>query len=590
MSAGINPLVDFLATYGPGSSSSNMFDEFVRTASKDTGCQPLEIDQPLIGDIVDRLRSGEPRSFILTGTAGDGKTYTARKVFEDLTGDKKFWGNNDKIKHLRIGCRNVKFIKDLSELNEEDKNRIFPEVVNALRGIVGADLFVICVNDGHLLKFFRDRNDFEDGRELHNDIREMLRQESSEDIRGNFRLINMSRQTHDTIVDQVLDQIVEHPSWDGCQGCAALQDHTGCPIRINREIMRDRATAALRTRIKAMVRIAAANGRHLSIRQVILLSVNILLGDQKPGGSGLLTCNKARKRMKEEDGYRLTNPFSNTFGTNLPVRQRAQYGVFSVLEDFGVGRETNNYFDEQLLSERSGIPDHPVYGSGIFADVRRHYTRDPVVNAAEMRDALAEQRRLVFLLSNGGEGWPRRKDPWNLSVYKHGGSYNQSLDALLKEEDLAPRVVESVVRGLNRVMTGLMTSTGSDLWITRPSGIFRGQEIPLLVETIPATPKKIGFGLKFYQRFRTILSMRVEFNYREENTHIAQLDMSPILFEFLIRVANGALPASFGGECLQDIKKFQLQAGRKLEEFGSDLREIEPLSATGELVSTEIRF
>ena len=41
-----NPLVGFLAAYGPSASSSNLFDEFVVKASADTGCAALEIAQP----------------------------------------------------------------------------------------------------------------------------------------------------------------------------------------------------------------------------------------------------------------------------------------------------------------------------------------------------------------------------------------------------------------------------------------------------------------------------------------------------------------------------------------------------------------
>ena len=44
-----NPLVDFLASYGPQASSNNLYDEFVVEAAKRTGCAALEIDQPLLG-------------------------------------------------------------------------------------------------------------------------------------------------------------------------------------------------------------------------------------------------------------------------------------------------------------------------------------------------------------------------------------------------------------------------------------------------------------------------------------------------------------------------------------------------------------
>jgi len=168
-----NPLVDFLASYGPQASSNNLYDEFVVEAAKRTGCAALEIDQPLTAELIGLLQSATPKCVILTGTAGDGKTYTARKVAEALSGEARVWSNTQKIyplpKPLPSG-RSALFIKDLSEINEAEKNRIFPDIMAALTG-ASTDVFVICVNDGHLLKFFRDRAEAE----LHDRIAEMLR-------------------------------------------------------------------------------------------------------------------------------------------------------------------------------------------------------------------------------------------------------------------------------------------------------------------------------------------------------------------------------------------------------------------------------
>lgn len=42
------------------------------------------------------------------------------------------------------------------------------------------------------------------------------------------------------------------------------------------------------------------------------------------------------------------------------------------------------------------------------------------------------------------------------------------------------------------------------------------------------------------------------------------LILRPTLFECLMRVAAGALPASFSAECRQDIERFQLTAAAKI--------------------------
>ena len=47
--------------------------------------------------------------------------------------------------------------------------------------------------------------------------------------------------------------------------------------------------------------------------------------------------------------------------------------------------------------------------------------------------------------------------------------------------------------------------------------------------------------------------------------HSVSFDLTPIRFEFLSRVAEGALPASFSNECLEDLLAFKAKLLRKAE-------------------------
>ena len=483
-----NPLVEFLGSYGPQPSSNNLYDEFVVVAAEKTGCAPLEIDQPLIGELEDRFRSERPVSVILTGTAGDGKTYAARKLVEALADRSAMWTNTQKIFDLPSSFdtgRRVRFIKDLSELNESDKDEIFPSVRSSLLG-EGAELFVICVNDGHLLKFFRDREG--DGEGLHHRISDMLRKDEEHDPGGNFRLINMSRQSHQHLVDKIIDEIVEHPGWSDCTGCPALASaENRCPIRCNLDILRQADSASMRARLKDMIRMAAADRQHLSIRQLLLLTVNILLGDRKPGRA-LLTCRRARSRASGDD-YADTNPYANAFGANLGERERRQYGAFAVLSEFGVGFETNNYFDHSLLWGSDELPKCAFYGDRIFGLVRDRYRANPDAHVREFtRDIVDQRRRLFFSIDpDAAENLgTQRRDPWNLSVFKHGADYIRLATDVSSNRPKVPqqirRIRRALILALNRMMTGEMTNTDDRIWITEPSGVYRGRKVPLLVQ------------------------------------------------------------------------------------------------------------
>jgi len=567
-----NPLVDFLASYGPQASSNNLYDEFVVEAAKRTGCAALEIDQPLTAELIGLLQSATPKCVILTGTAGDGKTYTARKVAEALSGEARVWSNTQKIytlpRPLPSG-RSALFIKDLSEINEAEKNHIFPDIMAALTG-ESTDVFVICVNDGHLLKFFRDRGEAE----LHDRFAEMLRSDAREDPNGHFLLVNMSRQSHRHLVDQIVDGVVAHDGWGGCEGCPALADKDNpCPIRCNRDILLRNDPASMRARLKDMIRMAAADGRHLSIRQLILLTVNILLGDAR-AGSTLLTCQKAKRRAREND-YGSTNPFANAFGVNLTERERRQYGAFTVLSEYQVGFETNNVFDHGLLWGDDSLPDCPWYGERIFASIRDMYRGDPSRHSADFQHAIVDQRRRLFFSLDPQSTKVRtnpHRSPWNLSVFKHGADYVAMVDGLLGS-GMPQQIARQLLRGLNRMMTGEMTITDDRLWIIAPSGVYLGSEIPLLVQHAghPRTGGISTMSFLVSGNHRVGPSdngrppvIRVVTRGRED--WAVDLALRPTLVECLLRIADGALPASFSSECQREVERFQLQVATEVRQ------------------------
>ena len=560
-----NPLVAFLGSYGPQPSSNNLYDEFVVAAAEKTGCDPLEIDQPLIGDLEALFRSETPVSVILTGTAGDGKTYAARKLVQALAEREAIWTNTQKIFDLPLfsgARRRIRFIKDLSELNESDKNEIFPSVRSSLFG-EGADLFVICVNDGHLLKFFRDREEVGDG--LHHRIADMLRKDEVHDPGGNFRLINMSRQSQQHLVDKIIDEIVQHPGWSDCTGCPALASaENRCPIRCNLDILRETHGASMRARLKDMIRMAAADRQHLSIRQLFLLTVNILLGDRKPGRA-LLTCQRARRRASSDD-YAETNPYANAFGANLGERERKQYGAFAVLSEFGVGFETNNFFDHSLLWGSDELPTCAFYGDRIFGPVRDRYRANPDAHVREFtRDIVDQRRRLFFSIDPDSQEnlGTQRRDPWNLSVYKHGADYIRLATDLSSDRPKAlqqiRRIRRALILALNRMMTGEMTNTDDRIWITEPSGVYRGRKVPLLVQHAGSRTKEsthASFSKTEGNGKAPVLTI-TPFGRTELGI---DLELRPTMVECLLRIAEGALPASFSSECLQDVERFQLRA------------------------------
>jgi hypothetical protein len=204
---GSNRLIDFLATYGPVAASDSLCDENVRQAERDYGIASISTEAPRLNDIESEL-SGVGRNVILTGTAGDGKTFHIRRYLQDHYPDAlSSWpGLEGVLKIARSDGRELRVIRDLSEISDSEKLAELQSFAGALLGENTDALYLVAANDGQLLKYFRDAvhvggPEATDYQNLHERLTEMLRSESETDDTLSLRLMNLSRTWSSETVD-----------------------------------------------------------------------------------------------------------------------------------------------------------------------------------------------------------------------------------------------------------------------------------------------------------------------------------------------------------------------------------------------------
>lgn len=543
-----------------------MYDEFVATEAAKSGLPPLEIEESVADKVIEYLEGDTSHSVILTGTAGDGKTYTARKVFTSF--GIAVWNSTDIVNEATMQSgRNVIFIKDLSELSPDKKDAWYPRLIDALEG-QSNERFVVCVNDGQLLSFFRERSSDARAVSMGSELTRMLQAEDPEPKNGMpFRLLHMSRRSHANSLKDIFEKILEHEGWAACaSNCSATKNGKTCPILRNRAIMRA-DNGIFRQRVQDSVEIAAADDRHLALRQLIILVVNSLLGVDDPSGARLMTCDRA-KTIARHGSHKLTNPYSNVLGYNHPAATREGVAVFDTLSQLGIGEETTNRFDNALLDEEECklLPQDETYGMPLFEGCRTAYAENPAGKRAEIREALrVQRRRLFFTMSN--EDAKRLGDPWCLTRLHAGQVYLNLARALIDGRAPSIEVQRRITIGLNRTMTGYFTDTDDEIWLTRPSGDVHGQSVPLLIdEPIPWTGRHSKATIEAPKSPGQPIHLQIV----EKEDSLGTLKMSPTMFEFLSRVSKGALPGSFGSKCLQDIRTFQISTHGALEKVSSD--------------------
>ena len=584
-----NPFVDFMRTYGPSASSDSMYDEHVQSALQKYDVTPIELSAPLVDKLGDLLTGPDPTNVILTGTAGDGKTYHIRRVFlERLGGHENDWPGTDLvIKSSRADGRQIRIVRDLSELPQEVKDEEIKHITECLLGDDNETLYFIAANDGQLLEMWRTASE-ESGNpssvgKVHDALATMMQKERETDPGGDLQvhMYNLSRMTQPSILEEAIDTILEHPMWEsGCQECPLSEQEGQCAIRINRRLLLGQVgsddESPFRSRLRDLLELASANDQHIPVRQILTLVVNIVLGDSKNQDDPLLTCERARSYAKKRQ-YQNTNPYDNANGENLAEDVRSRFVVFSTLETFGIGYETTNDFDDLLLHHKpqstAKLLEHtdPTYGESIFRVLRNSYVNGlsgQMPLRAFSRAMVSQRRRLFFNLPHDyGDSHDRH---WMLTVFHHGQDYLEYRTMIKNPTSQveAHRIERQLVKGLNRTLTGMMTEETEKLWLASMVG--NSDDPTGRVSITPEIDRIAGRGIVHlhvgYNHLRGWPELKLASQYHLENLKkMAGFEIRPQVFEYLLRVAEGSLPSSFSRQCHQEVRHFAMMLRQVLQ-------------------------
>lgn len=610
-----NRLVDFLATYGPVAASDSLVDENVRAAENMFGVASIVTEAPRLQDVADELAVAQGKNVILTGTAGDGKTFHIRRYLEDHHPSVLArWPGTDGVLSVELAeGRELRIIRDLSEISDTEKRAELASFSSALLGETPERVYIVAANDGQLLKYFRDAalsNEAGAGRYkmLHERLTEMLRAESETADGLSLRLMNLSRTWNGATVDAIFDAVLSHSDWEpGCSNCVANTGSGVCPIRLNRSLLLPvgGVPSLFRRRLRETLRLAAANDQHVPVRQLLTLVVNTVLGDAKNVDRPLMDCATAKRRAAARD-YSHTNPYNNAMGRNLREDRRRANKVFGVFEVLGIGFETNNLVDAMLVQRQPQqlydalFGQEPTYGADLFDPLRREYLGGGGGDAAirNFRRGLEAQRRRAFFLLPDHQAI-EAATPWRLTIFHHGGEYLRLMDSLDSNagRDVTDPFTRHLVRGLNRALTGMMANDEDHLWL---SGTIGKTDDPSgrvsTVESVDRT-SSTNLSVKLSRdpvNGRPSLGVVVPSVWKP--VKMPKLDLRPLLFEYLKRVANGSLPASFSRQCHQEIRHYALVATAAIkgvhvdEEPGPEVVRMLSLGAQGEIQASRIEI
>jgi hypothetical protein len=562
--------INFLRQYGPIPRNDNMYDEVIQRSLRRKKLQPIAFETQYLPELLTNFRSPTPQSVILTGTAGDGKTYYCREVWEAFGGSTEDWQQDSKIHRLSLNDRQLVVIKDLSELTAEEKRSLLPQIASAITGEDSTTLYLIAANDGQLIEAWTEAAQAAaDAKPVQQAIENLLVSDLHEIEGFQLKLYNLSRQSAAVLFPRILDAVLNHPGWGDCTQCA--YQNQGCPIWQNKQRLEGTPTNRVtRERLIDLLTLCELNQMHLPVRQLLLLVANTLLG-HPDAKERLLNCRQVPSIISAETTA-LASLYRNIFGENLPDRKRESTEVFKVLRGFGMGAETSNQIDNILIFGANDPELEPLYADLVMTDSfygadRKYQAQqqaylegDAARGQEEFLGALQAQRQRLFFTIPSDRTTDLRL--WDLTVFHYAGEYLNELHRSLQENKrVAKPIVSRLVKGLNRIFTGLLVSNQEEL-ILATSGSYSQAKISRVYAESISVPRSRGESVSIeLTQNRKNPSLVVYLASAIEPVHFT---LTLTRYEYLSRVAEGGLPSSFSQECYEDVLAFKTQVFKQL--------------------------
>lgn len=592
--------VRFLRSYGPTPNNLNLFDEYITGALHRAKVEPITLSSPQLEKIVARVNSGAPGSLLIAGTAGDGKTYHCRGLWNALGGTSKAWADARLVKELTLPDGRVAvFVKDLSELRDEQSDEVLMMFERSTLEGDDSKIMVIAANHGQMLERLRDLG-LRQGRE--HPLRKPLQDAFllAGELPGRLALFDLSRIAHRDSLVEVVRAVSEHKEWDNCASCALQSSGRVCPISENRRrLLGANGEAAFVRRLGDLVDIARLNGWHLPVRDLLALVSNMILG-HPAAKEGLMACSDVA-RIQAEGSSELASLYGNVFGANLQPRRAMERPVFRALASFGIGGESSSGADGLLVYGHDDfkladsfarlVASDSVYGAtpGYLSALERYLEGEESARLESETDEFmgrleSQRRRLFFTLPDGEDAYPF----WGMTAFRFGGDYLETVKALTERRAVSDSVRSKLVRGLNRVMTGLLIENTDNIFVAS-SGGFTQSRVSVLCDTEAPAKRDRGVGMMVKLDKRTDRAC-LDIALAPGAESSVSFPLSPIRFEFLCRVAMGALPGSFSNECLEDMLAFKAKLLRKAEMLRDSRPEGEDEEVGVEDNSIKLRF
>ncbi|MCT4779877.1 MULTISPECIES: hypothetical protein [Exiguobacterium] len=354
----INPFVSFMHQYDLTTADySKIFDEHTKKIE-------YSIDTNINKKIIEEL-SKQPRSIIITGNAGDGKTRICRNVYDQLVEDEFQGWPESGIKEIVYNNYRIRIIKDLSELRNEVIVEELKKLQDTLENNFSNVYFLIAANEGkltHTLVKYPELNKLKSIV-----IPQFISNNKELEATKEIKVYNLLYASSSIYAEKIVEGWNEEQNWSICSDCSSRNK---CIINSNHLALSDKTT---KNRMMRMYKSLDMNGKHMTMRELL-----IHLAYTQTGG---MSCKDIHEASNSESIQALAKKsyYENFFGNNLRPEVFEEIGGIQEFKSLDPGYISDSLIDDFLLngdlSSNEQIKDthHTLFGKDIDVENGAYY-------------------------------------------------------------------------------------------------------------------------------------------------------------------------------------------------------------------------
>ncbi|WP_028460087.1 hypothetical protein [Chloroflexus sp. Y-396-1] len=538
----VNSFVEYLNRYTTASPDHEAaFDEFIAGAPP-PAAGPLQLTTKLERFLQQLYQRDQPPSVILTGNAGDGKTYLCRRVASIILQSNQpiDW---DKLidQPIRQNGQSLFIIKDLSELDEKKGKEVLQRLARTLREPTCRDRYLIAANEGRLRALLAEVSE----PELETEIRKQLDQEHLE-IDQKLLVINLTRVATSTFIFKALEWMTDSRHWRDCHHCPV---QTKCPIFYNAQRIADKIVAH---RIQQLYKILEETGSHITFRDMLIHLAYTISGGKR--------CEDIQTGIQERKDLSSLAYYENIFGRADDEGFRRKAHVIQLLDLLEIGQHSVFAIDEFIVSGGETTEEQREHQQIFSETVDVHFKYFRQIQRKYLTDNEHEQEIIRWLPHC------RRKIFFESSLFHYGQLlpfrfFDQYQSLLSQPNKRHEETLRIFVKGLNRSFTRLYLNETEYLYVTARYLHSINQPHPLVLLKIPIINLSFSIIPSSYDyldcsEVQLYLEIAPPAQVRR-NVDSIRWSFGLLQFEYVLRIAMGGHPSVLSAQCELDIRRLK---------------------------------